>query len=123
MLFSARQVPPVKPGRPAFRVYKRSCNMETTNNNRSGGPRTEEGKARTRFNAVKHGLRSKSVLLPGENPEEYYDLKARMQAEWKPQGTTEEFQVEQMLQNQWPSAALPTWSRTSSSRPSTVRLA
>src|SRR5262245_59208376 len=75
--------------------------METTNNNRSGGPRTEEGKARTRFNAVKHGMRSKSALLPGENPEEYYDLKARMQAEWKPQGTTEEFQVEQMLQNQW----------------------
>src|SRR5262245_49196220 len=74
--------------------------MENTIN-RGGGPRTEEGKARTRFNAVKHGMRSKSALLPGENPEEYYDLKARMQAEWKPQGTTEEFQVEQMLQNQW----------------------
>src|SRR4029450_10419320 len=69
--------------------------------NRSGGPRTEEGKARTRFNAVKHGLRSKSALLPGENPEEYYELKTRMLAEWKPQGTTEEFQVDQMLQNQW----------------------
>jgi hypothetical protein len=46
-------------------------------------------------------MRSKSALLPGENPEEYYELKAKMQAEWKPQGTTEEFQVEQMLQNQW----------------------
>src|SRR5262245_49952639 len=75
--------------------------METTNNNRSGGPRTEEGKARTRLNAVRHGLRSKSALLPGENPEEYYDLKAKMQAEWKPQGSTEEFQLDQMLQNQW----------------------
>src|SRR4029434_2857068 len=68
---------------------------------RSGGPRSAEGKARTRFNAVKHGLRSKSALLPGENPEEYYELKTKMLAEWKPQGTTEEFQVEQMLQNQW----------------------
>jgi hypothetical protein len=75
--------------------------METTTTSRSGGPRTEEGKARTRFNAVKHGLRSKSALLPGENPEEYYELKTRMLGEWKPQGSTEEFQVEQMLQNQW----------------------
>src|ERR687891_1306929 len=74
---------------------------ETKHPNRSGGPRTEDGRARTRFNAVKHGLRSKSALLPGENPEEYYELKAKMQAEWKPQGTTEEFQLEQMLQNQW----------------------
>src|SRR5919112_5011094 len=74
--------------------------MESTTN-RSGGPRTEEGKARIRYNALKHGMRSKSALLPGENPEEYYDLKARMQAEWKPQGTTEEFQLDQMLQNQW----------------------
>src|SRR5262247_2257458 len=75
--------------------------ITTTSHSRSGGPRTEEGKARTRFNAVKHGLRSKSVLLPGENPEEYYELKTEMLAEWKPQGTTEEFQVDQMLQNQW----------------------
>src|SRR5262245_59582665 len=68
---------------------------------RSGGPRTDAGKTRSSLNAVKHGLRSKSALLPGENPEEYYELKAKMQAEWKPQGTTEEFQLEQMLQNQW----------------------
>src|SRR4029450_8800931 len=69
--------------------------------NRSGGPRSEEGKARTRFNALKHGMRSKSALLPGESPEEYYDLKAKLKQGWKPQGPTEEFQVEQMLQNQW----------------------
>src|SRR5262245_55268697 len=68
---------------------------------RSGGPRTDAGKARSSLNAVKHGLRSKSALLPGENPEEYYELKTKMQAEWKPQGSTEEFQLEQMLQNQW----------------------
>src|SRR4029450_11562263 len=69
--------------------------------NRSGGPRSEEGKARTRFNALKHGMRSKSALLPGESPEEYYDLKAKLKQGWKPQGPTEEFQIEQMLQNQW----------------------
>jgi hypothetical protein len=67
----------------------------------STGPRSEEGRARTRFNAVRHGLRSKSALLPSENPEEYYNLKAELTAEWKPQGPTEEFQVEQMLQHQW----------------------
>jgi hypothetical protein len=76
-------------------------NANRQNAQHSTGPRSEAGKARTRLNAVKHGLRSKSVLLPGENPEEYYELKTKMLAEWKPQGTTEEFQVEQMLQNQW----------------------
>src|SRR5215216_4031117 len=74
--------------------------INKANAQHSTGPRSDEGKARTRLNALKHGLRSKSALLPGENPEEYYDLKARMQAEWKPQGTTEEFQLDQMLQNQ-----------------------
>jgi hypothetical protein len=75
--------------------------INRANAQHSTGPRSAEGKARTRLNAVRHGLRSKSVLMPGENPEEYYELKTKMLAEWKPQGTTEEFQVEQMLQNQW----------------------
>jgi hypothetical protein len=75
--------------------------INQVNAQHSTGPRSEAGKARSSLNAVRHGLRSKSALLPGENPEEYYELKTRMLAEWKPQGTTEEFQVEQMLQNQW----------------------
>jgi hypothetical protein len=41
------------------------------NSKRSTGPRTEEGKGRTRFNALVHGLTAQQPLLPGENPVEY----------------------------------------------------
>src|SRR4051812_45965864 len=34
----------------------------------STGPRSEEGKARARLNALKHGLRAELVALPNEAP-------------------------------------------------------
>ena len=34
---------------------------------KSTGPKTPEGKAAVRLNAMKHGLLSKDVLLPGED--------------------------------------------------------
>jgi hypothetical protein len=78
---------------------KRIANQQ--NAQKSTGPRSAEGKARSSRNALQHGFRSKSALLPGENPEEYYELKSRLRAEWKPASETEEFCVEQLLLNQW----------------------
>jgi hypothetical protein len=37
----------------------------------STGPRSEEGKARSARNNLRYGFRSQSVLLPGDDPEEY----------------------------------------------------
>jgi hypothetical protein len=37
------------------------------NAQKSTGPKTPEGKAAVRLNAMKHGLLSKDVLLPGED--------------------------------------------------------
>ena len=36
---------------------------------KSTGPKTPEGKAAVRLNALKHGLLSQAVLLPGEDEE------------------------------------------------------
>jgi hypothetical protein len=36
---------------------------------KSTGPKTPEGQAVVRFNALKHGLLSREVLLPGEDEE------------------------------------------------------
>ena len=41
------------------------------NAQRSTGPKTPEGKARSSKNALKHGLTSEELILPGENPEAY----------------------------------------------------
>src|SRR6476469_6716623 len=37
----------------------------------STGPRTPEGKARSRMNAVTHGLTARTPLLPGEDSNEF----------------------------------------------------
>ena len=41
---------------------------------KSTGPKTPEGKAAVRLNALKHGLRSEEVLLPGEDGEALTEL-------------------------------------------------
>ena len=41
------------------------------NGQKSPGPKTPEGMARSRFNALKHGLKAKLPVLPGEDAQEY----------------------------------------------------
>ena len=41
------------------------------NARKSTGPRTLVGKARSSKNAVRHGLLSRDVLLPDEDPEQF----------------------------------------------------
>ncbi|MBV8906442.1 MAG: hypothetical protein JOZ22_22610, partial [Acidobacteriia bacterium] len=37
------------------------------NAQKNTGPRRPEGKAAVRFNNLRHGLRAKTIFLPGEN--------------------------------------------------------
>jgi hypothetical protein len=71
------------------------------NARKSTGPRTPEGKARSRFNAVKHGMTAKTLVLPGEDPEL---LAARLEswtADLGPQNAVERFLVEQAVHSSW----------------------
>src|SRR5262245_8080201 len=62
---------------------------------RGGGPRTPEGKERSKRNAIKHGLRAKSLL-----PEDLADAVAKrteqFAEEFAPETAYEEFLVGQM---------------------------
>lgn len=71
------------------------------NSLKSTGPRTPEGKAVASLNNLRHGLRARTVVLPGEKSEEFHRLCDDLEAEWQPQSSTEHFYVEQMAVSQW----------------------
>jgi hypothetical protein len=71
------------------------------NSQKSTGPKTPEGKAAVSMNALRHGLRARTVVLPGENREEFNQLCDDLEVEWRPQSRTEQFYVEQMAVSQW----------------------
>ena len=60
------------------------CFVNAANAQHSSGPKTQEGKDRAKFNAVKTGLFARTVLLPGDDQSAYEDLGARLEAEWQP---------------------------------------
>jgi len=71
------------------------------NAQQSTGPKTPEGKAAIRLNALKYGLRARSLIITGENPAEYEQLWADLEADWQPQTRTERLFLEQMAYSQW----------------------
>ena len=78
---------------------QRKANRE--NARKSTGPRTPEGKAVTRLNAVKHGLLSQEVLLPEEDAAALRELGERVRAELQPVGQLENMLVEQIIVGFW----------------------
>ena len=71
------------------------------NSQKSTGPKTPEGKSAVSMNALRHGLRARTVVLPGEDPTEFHQLCDDLEIEWHPQSRTEQFYVEQMAVSQW----------------------
>jgi hypothetical protein len=71
------------------------------NAQKSTGPKTPEGKTAVSMNALRHGLRARTVVLPGENREEFNQLCDDLEVEWRPQSRTEQFYLEQMAVSQW----------------------
>jgi hypothetical protein len=73
----------------------------TANSVLSTGPRTEEGKRTSSANSIKHGLTSKQIVLPGEDPAAYDDLCSSLESEWKPATAQESVLVNQIAQHAW----------------------
>src|SRR5215213_4167019 len=68
---------------------------------KSTGPRTPEGKAAVRHNALRHGLLSKEVLLPGEDKEVLRELGERLREELQPVGELEHILVDRIIACYW----------------------
>ncbi|HZW31926.1 MAG TPA: hypothetical protein VFF52_14540 [Isosphaeraceae bacterium] len=68
---------------------------------KSRGPRTPEGKERSKFNALKHGLDARTPILPGEDAETYRARIDAWTADFRPRNEFEHFLVEQAVRVSW----------------------
>jgi len=72
---------------------------------KSTGPRTVDGKNTARWNALKHGLLSKAVVLREgegkEDEEEFKELLLSLHETYGPEGTMEEILVERIAVGYW----------------------
>lgn len=71
------------------------------NAQKSTGPRTASGKARSSRNATRHGLLSQRMLLDGESEAEFKALRQGMRRSLRPVGEFEEELVERMVTATW----------------------
>jgi hypothetical protein len=67
----------------------------------STGPRTANGKAKSRFNAMKHGLASVHASMPHENPADFAEFRQGLIAAWQPVGAQELLQVDLVADALW----------------------
>jgi hypothetical protein len=82
---------------------------------KSQGPKSAEGKARSRFNALKHGLKAKRPVLPGEDAQEYHGRLDAWMADLEGRNDVEHSLVE--------GAVTLTWQLDRAERAETARLA
>src|SRR5581483_3196150 len=80
---------------------KKQIEANRRNAQKSTGPRTEEGKANCKMNALRHGRRAATVVLPYESQEDFDVLFSALTSEWNPQTETERILLDQMLVSQW----------------------
>jgi hypothetical protein len=71
------------------------------NAQKSTGPRSAEGKAASRFNALKHGIDAQSVVLPGEDPAAYDSLAQSYYDSIRPGTPEERSLVDTMIHADW----------------------
>ncbi len=79
----------------------RQIDANRRNARRSTGPRTPAGKALSSQNALKHGLRARAALLPGEHKQAFARLFNDFRAAYRPLGCLERVLVEQMAIAWW----------------------
>jgi hypothetical protein len=69
---------------------------------KSGGPKTQQGKETSRQNSLKHGIFStKVVVLKRESEAEFEDLLDGLRTYFQPEGTLEEILVEKLAALFW----------------------
>jgi hypothetical protein len=71
------------------------------NGQKSHGPTTTEGKAKSRYNALKHGIHAESQIMFDETAEDLAELAAELHEQYSPADPTERFLVDTLVSNEW----------------------
>ena len=71
------------------------------NAKKSTGPRSAEGKNRSRFNAVKHGLSARTDVLPNEDPQEFQQRMDEWTTDLRPRSKVERNLIERAARMSW----------------------
>jgi hypothetical protein len=68
---------------------------------KSTGPKSEEGKAQSRMNALRHGLTAEQAVLPHEDENDYEKLREGMLESYAPENSAEQAIVEELANAYW----------------------
>ena len=79
----------------------KQINANRENAKRSTGPRTPEGKARVRYNAMSHGLLAEAALLPDEDEATFRTFSDGIKKALAPVGEIESLLVERIINLSW----------------------
>jgi len=71
------------------------------NAQKSTGPRSAMGKDSSRFNALKHGIDARSLVIPGEDPAELAALAENYYRQCQPDGPIEAHLVDVLIRSDW----------------------
>jgi hypothetical protein len=83
-------------------ISERQLDANRRNAAKSNGPKTPEGCAAVRHNALKHGLTAAEIILPTtEDKLEFEQFQAAFEEECQPVGPIEQVLVEDMVASRW----------------------
>jgi hypothetical protein len=71
------------------------------NAKKSTGPRTADGKSRSRFNALKHGMTAQTVLLPGDDGQAFAARLRYLQDDLQPRNGLDGGLIERLAGDLW----------------------
>src|ERR1017187_10486038 len=77
-------------------ISQKSQESNRKNAQHSTGPKTPEGKKAASLNAVTYGLRTRHLLINGENIADHWQLWDGLETRWQPETPTERLYLEQM---------------------------
>jgi hypothetical protein len=79
----------------------RQIPVNTRNAQYRSGLKNDEGKRKSRMNALKHGMSANTVVLPYEDEVEYHELRAQLVESYAPANNQELMLVDQIAASYW----------------------